>query len=366
MDRKYFNFNNEAGMLTLDVDPDTGRAVVLGDSGVMAEYDSVQQLAEMYAQARDVQVDNLKHWTLLENGDVYSFVLRAGTAGVAATEISDLLTQVFDELRQGGTVHPLDIRRVKNELNGALDVENTLAGSAVPGLARTVYDKLDEWGAFVVEEPEQEPEDTRSDMEKYLVVIAERDHSLAFFAQLVNADVPALDSETGIAELASALETGIIQYTKDMVQNLYETAINNALTGINVDGRWDAVLLASGEAPNLSAERVVEKLAAAARLAGRDSINMAKYVFGRRHIRKSMLMVPICELQGYNLSLKENEPVWVEFSKTVDEELEAERDAAEQEAEVQDATRRVRQALDDVEPEDDTDEDDTDEDGYEW
>ena len=42
----------------------------------------MQELAENYAIARNVATDNLKNWTLVEDGDTFSFVLRAATAGV--------------------------------------------------------------------------------------------------------------------------------------------------------------------------------------------------------------------------------------------------------------------------------------------
>ena len=77
---KRFNFNNEQDTTPITVDEVT-KAVTF--NGV--EFASVQEFAEFYALARD---ENLKNWVLVENGDTYSFVLRAATAGHDASEIA--------------------------------------------------------------------------------------------------------------------------------------------------------------------------------------------------------------------------------------------------------------------------------------
>lgn len=76
---KYFNFNNEEYILPIDVAEDG--QVTLQVNGQEMQFDSVQQLAENYATARSVATENLKNWTLVEDGDTFSFVLRAATAG---------------------------------------------------------------------------------------------------------------------------------------------------------------------------------------------------------------------------------------------------------------------------------------------
>lgn len=82
MATKYFNFNNEQGLFPIEVD-DAGRVRITVD-GASADFDSVQEFAENYAVARNVLAENLKNWELLfdKNKDVYSFILKAGTAGV--------------------------------------------------------------------------------------------------------------------------------------------------------------------------------------------------------------------------------------------------------------------------------------------
>lgn len=76
---KYFNFNNEEYILTINVEND-GR-VTFATPGQTMQFDSVLELAHNYAMARNVSAENLKNWVLVEDGDYYSFVLRAATAG---------------------------------------------------------------------------------------------------------------------------------------------------------------------------------------------------------------------------------------------------------------------------------------------
>ena len=91
MSTKYFNFNNEADQVALEVNDTTGVVTIMG-----TEFDSVQAFAEFYALNRDVKADNLKNWTLVEDGSRVSFVLRAGTAGNAD------LTALATSLRAAG------------------------------------------------------------------------------------------------------------------------------------------------------------------------------------------------------------------------------------------------------------------------
>lgn len=77
---KYFNFNNEEYILPIDLAEDG--TVTMQTNGQEIRFATVQELAENYAIARNVATDNLKNWTLVEDGDTFSFVLRAATAGV--------------------------------------------------------------------------------------------------------------------------------------------------------------------------------------------------------------------------------------------------------------------------------------------
>ena len=91
MSTKYFNFNNEADLTQIELDDETG-AVQFELDGQVATFETVQEFAEFYAIARNVVPENLKNWTLTEDGTHIAFVLRAGTAGLNADEITALVT----------------------------------------------------------------------------------------------------------------------------------------------------------------------------------------------------------------------------------------------------------------------------------
>ena len=87
---KFFNFNNEQDLTPIDVDSETG-AVTFEYQGQSETFESVTEFAEFYATARNVKHDNLKNWTLIEDGNTYSFILRAGTAGLDETELGNMV-----------------------------------------------------------------------------------------------------------------------------------------------------------------------------------------------------------------------------------------------------------------------------------
>jgi hypothetical protein len=106
MSTKHFNFNNEADLTPIEVNDETG-VVEFTLDGQVATFESVQEFAEFYALARNVVPENLKNWTLTEDGNHVAFVLRAGTAGLDANEITTLVTG----LRAAG-MSPEEIGRV--------------------------------------------------------------------------------------------------------------------------------------------------------------------------------------------------------------------------------------------------------------
>lgn len=85
---KFFNFNNEQGLTPIDVNQATGEVSFELD-GDTHTFGSVQEFAEFYADARNVKPDNLKNWTLVEDGDTYSFILRAGSAGLDERDLAN-------------------------------------------------------------------------------------------------------------------------------------------------------------------------------------------------------------------------------------------------------------------------------------
>ena len=78
-----FNFNNEAGIVTLLVNEETGAVTIEDANGHTFEFPSVQAFAESFARTRDVLPENFKNWVLLfdDETNTYSFVQRASTGG---------------------------------------------------------------------------------------------------------------------------------------------------------------------------------------------------------------------------------------------------------------------------------------------
>lgn len=320
-----FNFNNEVDSFEI-IQEDDGMIRVPMPGGDEITYDSLQQFAEFYAQARDVKPEHLKNWTLVENGDVVSFILRAGVAGVTAEEAGESLDQVFRELREDGNYHPLEIERVKQALNESEDIMHTLAMSDRPELAQAIYDRLDQMGVFTEPEPEPEPEpDTRSDMERYLDTVLENDKTLAFFGVLLNLG-PDVEKDVILA----ALEESTIPYAVRSLKELYENAIYDAMeNGIHVEDRFDAILVISQSIPVANDNNDAAKLINSTRMAGRNFLNVVKYVVGHKHIRKDATILSLDDLEGTQLVMKGNVPITVEYDPAVDEELEREREEAE-------------------------------------
>ena len=127
-----FNFNNEQDTTPITVDEVT-KAVTF--NGV--EFASVQEFAEFYALARDVKPENLKNWVLVENGDTYSFVLRAATAGHDASEIAIALRAAGftpDEIAQALAGNHVAAEEPQDEFTSVLeryDVEFLKYGAGV-------------------------------------------------------------------------------------------------------------------------------------------------------------------------------------------------------------------------------------------
>jgi len=102
---KFFNFNNEQALTPIDVDSATGEVTFELD-GETTTFTSDKEFAELYADARNVVADNLKNWALIEDGDTYSFILRAGSAGVDPRD----LASVARALRESGMA-PAEVAR---------------------------------------------------------------------------------------------------------------------------------------------------------------------------------------------------------------------------------------------------------------
>lgn len=134
---KFFNFNNEQALTPIDVDQATGEVSFELD-GDVTTFESVQEFAEFYADARNVKAANLKNWSLVEDGDIYSFVLRAGSAGVdesvlastartlrasgmSAEEVARAMFNMQAEIREQEKQEQAEARREREDI-----VERTL------------------------------------------------------------------------------------------------------------------------------------------------------------------------------------------------------------------------------------------------
>lgn len=324
----YFNFNNEVTRFPVQQNEETGRITVAGDGGQEASFENMQQFAEMYAQARDVKPEHLKNWMLVYDGDVVSYILRAGTAGVSMSDIREPLVAVLDEMEADGMFHPLDVQRARMALlraSGDSDASEVLASCAETEIARTVYDRLAEQGAFT--EPEPEPVDERSEVQKYLDSVLEEDGTLIFFGTLLS--VGDVDKE----EILAAIEASPIPYTASSLRHMYAEALAAAMEeGINVDNRFKALLVATHTVPEEISAATKNQLIVSANMAGRSSVNLTRYVVGQKHIRVETALFTRMELNDADVFRDGKVPVVVVFDENVDEELEEERRQAEEEA----------------------------------
>lgn len=351
----YFNFNNEVNTFEIHQDDETGQITVPGVDG--PTYESIEQFAEMYAVARDVVPENLKNWTLLENGDVVSFVLKAGTAGLSADDIRTPLNEALEDMRTSGAYHPLEVARLRSEVEHAEDIIDALVHSSMTQLANDLYDRLEERQALDATTVEAEPEevDTRSNIERYLDAVLDK-HSTyaAVFTKLLNID---LDSDK--AAIMAALDAAPISYSVTMLSQLYEDTMTRIMTdGIGVESHFDVFLILAQTMPE-SNEAEKQKLITSANLAKRDRLPVTEYIVGTKHIKKTPKSVPVIELNEMSLYVDELRPIVIVFNPDIDEELE--REKAEEEA-----RREAEEAANGLEYDEyDADEDDYDDEGDE-
>lgn len=332
MKRCLFNFNNEVDTIDIDVDEETGRVTVPGDNGPLAEYANVTQLAEIYAQARDVKPENFKNWTLLENGNVYSYVLKAGTAGATVSEMEEALENIFQGLE--GSHHPLSIARAKDQImgDGTADVTDALVHCRETDIANAVYDAMQR--QFENNENEEVVEDTRSELEKFIDDLEDTPGALNLIAFIVYDTVPEnVDKETLVADC----QNNRILSNPDTLCAIYSNLINEAMeNGIGVNTRADAITVITQTPVGETDENAKNRLAYTVRAAGRSKVNISVDIVGASHIRHTAELVDLNELDDANVFVRDNVPYIIRFSdivdaEIIDAELEAERDAEETE-----------------------------------
>lgn len=360
-----FNFNNEVDTFEIHVDEETKRVTVPGSNGeTMAAYDSIEQLAEMYALARDVKPENLKNWVLLENGDVYSFVLRAGTAGLTVSEAEEQLEQIFDNL--GNSFRPYDIARAKQEIlaDGDADVEQALISCSMVDVAREVYDAMAaaQAGTEVAVAEGQEEADDRSELEVYIDGVESIPGAIGFLATIAG-----LPATTAKEDVVAALQASYVLSNVDTLKTMFNNTIDSAIeNGIGVNNASDAILVITQTASGEQDEELTNRLVNTARMAGRNKVNITVLVVGHAHIRHTAELIAVDELAGIEIFVKDNTPYIVRFSETVDAELEAERDAAEAERAAAEADAYDDYEDDEYGDEQDYDDEDNEDEGEEW
>lgn len=320
-----FNFNNEVDTFEIHVDEETGVVTIPGEGGTtMAEYDSVQQLAENYALARDVKPENLKNWTLLENGNVYSFVLRAGTAGVDVSEVEEKLDQVFTSLE--GRYHPLNIARAKEQVmsDGMADLTEALVHCTETDIARDVYDAMSaEINGTEAATVAEEEVDERTELQKYIDDMESVPGAIGFLATLAQ-----LPIESTKEEVYEALNASYVLSNVSSLRALYNNAINDAINeGIGVNNAADALTVITQTVAGTKDDTVKARMSQAARMAGRDKVNVSVDIVGQNHIKHTAELVALADLAGMDLYVRDNVPFVVRFDAEIDAQLEAEQTA---------------------------------------
>lgn len=316
-----FNFNNEVDAFEIHVEDD-GRVTVPDENGgTLASYDSVEQLAEIYAQARGVKNENLKNWVLLENGDEYTYVLRAGTAGV---NVSEAYAQIEEAINSLNGYHPLSIARAKEQIlgDGDKDVTEALVHCTETDIARDVYDRLTALinGEEAAEPVEVEEVDNRSDLQKYVDEMAETPGALAFLAS-----VAGTPSDAGKDVIAEALSNSYVLSNVESLRALYRNAISDARSeGIGIKSDADALTVINQAVAAEKDEDMKARVIATAKMAGRKKVNVPVDIVGRKHIKHTAEMVAVEDIQATELYVRGNVAFIVRFDEAVDAELEAE------------------------------------------
>lgn len=304
-----FNFNNEQGILELSQNTETNVITVPGQED-LPTFTSIEEFAEFYAIARNVSADNLKNWVLREDGDVYSYVLRAGTAGISGVSIREDIEGIIEEVK--GTTHFLIVQAFSRRVLGAPDIVEALIADPDQTLAQAVYDKLNE-GGFLVE-PEV---DTRSALEVHLDEVEENLGSFALYAKALNLPVNSTREQiVAAANLANMELYDLIALVDTVIETLYATTDTSNVVLLTA-------LVAQGPV-GVTDEDTVKRLVASATFAGRDGINIRTVKFGTRFVKDTSEYVLLADLDQANIRTVNGKPILFVRDAGVDTEMEAE------------------------------------------
>lgn len=303
-----FNFNNEVDVLILNQNVETGQ-ITVPENPNMPTFESIESFAEYYALARTVKAENLKNWTLVENGDMYTYSLRAGTAGIASQDIIEALNEAIDEAGAEGEFHVLVIEAFRNRVKRAEDLVQALTNDENGALAQSVYDKLNAVGALAEAEV-----DNRSQLEVALDEAMENYGTIALFAHALN--LP-LDSEkAAIVHAAGLAEVHAAYLLSNAISNL------EATTGVS-----DIILLSAlvtQSAVGILDADTVKRVKATASFAGQTSVNIRTIKVGARFVQDSASYVALDSLTEDNVRTVDGKPVIFVFDHSIDAVVEAE------------------------------------------
>lgn len=304
-----FNFNNEADILELRMDEETGVVTIPEQEGL--EFESMEKFAEYYAMARNVSADRLKNWVLTSDGDVYTFSLRAATAGVSARDIREELIEAIEASSEG--IHPLDVISFRQEVENAYDIVDALANASNQELARSVYTALDA-ESLLTEEEYDEYEPVEALLDKTFESIG----SYAVFAHTLNMDLSA-DKE---AIMNRVRASDIEPY--DFIDAFYER-VNLDSERINASAQNLELLTAHLlQAPvGVADNEAVDKVRVTAQFARREKVNIRTVYVGARYVKDTAEFVDVATLSGDNVRTVNGSPVAYILGTEIDAEVEA-------------------------------------------
>lgn len=316
-----FNFNNEADILELRMNEETGEVTIPAQEDLV--FESMDKFAEYYAMARNVSADRLKNWVLTNDGNVYTYSLRAATAGVSAYDIREELENAIQVASDDMNLHPLEVVSFRNEIMNAHDVVDALASVSNRELSRAVYDHLEEAGALTEEEY-----DELTPVKEYMDEVFEKIGSYAVFAHTLNMDLNA--SKDDIVARVRASEIEAYDFI-NMVNERVSLDSQRANASPYKPELLSALLL---QAPvGVEDEAAVRKIRVTAQFARRDKVNIRTVYVGARYVKDTAEFVSVDDLSSENVRTIDGNPVVFSFDTAIDAEVEAELTAAAEEAE---------------------------------
>ena len=305
-----FNFNNEADILELRMDEETGEVTIPSQDGL--SFESMEKFAEYYAIARNVAADRLKNWVLTSDGSVYTFSLRAATAGVSAYDIRAELIDAINASAEG--VHPLDVVSFRQEVENTNDIVDALANASNRELARDVYNVLDEAGLLT-----EEVYDEYDVVEEFMDEVNDKIGSYAIFAHTLNMNLAS--TKEAILDRIRASEIDPYDFID---QHNQRVALDSERANVSPYKPELLTALLLQEAVGVEGDDIVQKVRVAAQFARREKVNIRTIKVGRRYVKDTAEYVSVGSLTGESVRSVNGAPVIYTFDASVDQEVEAE------------------------------------------